>query len=84
MALERRGNLKLVTNQDFRDDGPVREAAAPGLSGTLLAVSAAMAGVVSAVIYGFFDWAPLWFHVVVFAGTFALMLAYGRRLAASE
>ncbi|MEW6257137.1 MAG: hypothetical protein AB1592_14380 [Pseudomonadota bacterium] len=73
-----------MTNQDLRDDGPVRGAAGPGLSGTLLAVSAAMAGVVSAVIYGFFDWAPLWFHVFVFAGTFALRLAYGRRLSASD
>lgn len=84
MALERRSDLKLLSNQDLRGDTPVRDEVARALSGPVVTVSAAIALVVSGVVYGFFDWAPLWFHLIVFAATFALMLAYGRRLSEAE
>lgn len=82
MAIERRSNLKLVASQDFSEDDQVPEKSEEfAITGTSLTASAVVALVVTGVGYGFFDWMPLWVHVLVFASTFGLMLVYGRRMA---
>lgn len=82
MAIERRGNLKLVANQDFSEDEQAPEKSEEfAITGTCLTASAMVALVVTGVGYGFFDWMPFWVHALVFAGSFGLMLVYGRRMA---
>lgn len=84
MAIERRSNLKLVVSEDPSEDRQVPEKAEEfAMTGTCLAASAVVALVVAGVSYGFFSWAPIWLHALVFVATFGLMLTFGRRLACS-